>query len=387
MGREENPDARPREGQHGNPSMVPLAQIGARLRDGVTAWRDVRLSDVLFGHRDTTILALIALIGLAAGIAVLRVAFGRRPGRAQVGLPALLSWARSSSLPFLRHGALLLALAGLPFFMLALADPYTQLQQQQLTFPGRRIALMLDASASMVAPFQAARLRGTDVNQAAFFTTVAAAETFIRQRMKGRYRDLIALVEFGDESYVVTPFTSDYDNILLSLSLVGDWTEFMRFPSQGTTIGIAVEQSVALFRTFEFLNASGNLMVIISDGQDSQAIVEGRSVTDILADARRAKIPVYFIRVSYNKGLGRVLPDEIWKPAVEATGGRFYAAADESTVLKAIDEIDRRSAGTIAIKRYSTGQPQFAPFALVAAMLWTAALALKLTVPYFQKFP
>ncbi len=132
--------------------MVPLAQIGALLRDGLTAWRNVRLADVLFGHLDTTILTLIVLAGLSAGVAVIRVAFGRRPGRAQVGLPALLSWARSSSLPFLRHGALLLALAGLPFFMLALADPYTQLQQQQLSFPGRRIALMIDASASMVAP-------------------------------------------------------------------------------------------------------------------------------------------------------------------------------------------------------------------------------------------
>jgi hypothetical protein len=367
--------------------MVPVAQAVALLRGGATAWRSVHLSEVLFGHRDTTILVLIALIGLSAGVAVVRAAFGRGPGRGQVGLPALLSWARTSSVPFLRHGALVLALAGIPFFMLALADPYSQLQQQQVSFPGRRIALMIDASASMVAPFQAARLTGADRNQATFFTTVAAAETFIRQRMRGRYRDLISLVEFGDEAYVVTPFTSDYDNILLSLSLVGDWTEFMRFPSQGTTIGIAVEQSVALFHTFDFLNASGNLMVIFSDGQDSQAIVEGRSVTDILADARRAKIPVYFIRVSYNKGLGRVLPDEIWKPAVEETGGKFYAAADEATVLRAIAEIDRRSAGSIAVKRYSTGQPQFSPFALVAAMLWAAALGLKLTVPYFQKFP
>lgn len=367
--------------------MVPIAQIGALLRDGLTAWRNIRLADILFGHLDTTILTLIILVGLSTGVAVVRVAFGRRPGRAQVGLPALLSWARSSSLPFLRHGALLLALAGLPFFMLALADPYTQLQQQELSYPGRRIALMIDASASMVAPFQAARLTGTEKNQATFFTTVAAAETFIRQRMKGRYKDLIALVEFGDEAYVVTPFTSDYDNILLSLSLVGDWTEFMRFPSQGTTIGVAVEQSVALFRTFDFLDASGNLMIIFSDGQDSQAIVEGKSVTDILAEAARAKIPIYFIRASYNKNFGRVLPDEIWKPAVEATGGRFYAAANEATVLRAISEIDRRSAGTIAMRRYSTGEPQFSPFALVAAMFWAAALALKLTIPYFQKFP
>ena len=46
--------------------MVPVAEIGALLRDGLTAWRDIRLADVLFGHRDTTILALIVLVGLAA---------------------------------------------------------------------------------------------------------------------------------------------------------------------------------------------------------------------------------------------------------------------------------------------------------------------------------
>ena len=196
---------------------------------------------MLFGHRDTTILALIVLVGLAAGVAVLRVAFGRRPGRAQVGLPALMSWARSSPLAFVRHGAVLLSLAGVPFFMLALADPYTRLRQQEVTFPGRRIALLIDASASMVIPFQAARLNAKGPNQASFFTTIGAAETFIRQRMKGRYRDLIALVEFGDEAYVVTPFTNDYDNILLSLSLIGDWTEYMKFSDQGTTIGKAID--------------------------------------------------------------------------------------------------------------------------------------------------
>ena len=40
--------------------------------------------------------------------------------------------------------------------------------------------------------------------------------------MDGRYRDLVSLIEFGNEAYVVTPFTSDYDNILLSISLIGD---------------------------------------------------------------------------------------------------------------------------------------------------------------------
>src|SRR6185369_1336100 len=43
---------------------------------------------------------------------------------------------------------------------------------------------------------------------ATFFTAVAAAERFLRLRINGKYRDLVALVEFGNEAYVVTPFTN-----------------------------------------------------------------------------------------------------------------------------------------------------------------------------------
>ena len=54
--------------------MVPIAQIGTLLRDGLTAWQNVRLADVLFGHLNNTIVMLIVLVGLSAGVAVVRVA-------------------------------------------------------------------------------------------------------------------------------------------------------------------------------------------------------------------------------------------------------------------------------------------------------------------------
>ena len=204
---------------------------------------------------------------------------------------------------------------------------------------------MIDASSSMMARFPAAHLNAKAPNEATFFTTVAAAETFIRQRMGGKYHDLIALVEFGDEAYVVTPFTTDYDNILLSLSLVGDWTEFMKFPDQGTTIAAAIEQGIGLFKAFDFLDAAGNLMLIFSDGQDTQVTIHGKNVTRSSRAPSPAKIPVYMIRTSYNKALGAVLPDDIWKPAIEATGGQFYPAGDEAAILNAIKDIDRRRPG------------------------------------------
>ena len=82
-----------------------------------------------------------------------------------------------------------------------------------------------------------------------------------------------------------------------------------------------------------------------------------------------------------------MIPDEIWQPAVESTGGKFYAAADEDTILRAIGEIDRVSVGQIAFKQYTTERPRFSPFALAAGALWTLAVLLQLTVAFFQKFP
>jgi len=205
-------------------------------------------------------------------------------------------------------------------------------------------------------------------------------------RKNGSYRDLIGLVEFGANAYVVTPFTTDYDNVLVSLSLISDPREFSLFPDQQTLIGAAIEQSVELFRTFKFLDAAGNLMVIFSDGEDTNAVVHGRSLDDIIRSAVVAQIPVYFVRTNYNLQRGG-LADSLWIPAVEKTGGKFYAASDEPSLLAAIEDIDKQSAGTIRAVEYSAEQPRFGVFALIAATFFLLAIASKLTVPYFQRFP
>jgi hypothetical protein len=386
VGHEEAGDVAGRRGR-GQQGVVSITQVPALLREGITSWRNVRTADLLFTHRSDAIIAAVIVIGLCVAMVLVRSMTKNKAGRTQVALPAVLDWSGKSWTSLVRHGALILFLVGLPFFVMALADPYSSLTRQDVSFPGRRIALMLDASSSMMARFPAAHLNAKAPNEATFFTTVAAAETFIRQRMSGKYHDLIGLIEFGDEAYVVTPFTNDYDNILLSLNLIGDWTEFMKFPDQGTTIGLAIEQSVGLFKAFDFLEAAGNVMLIFSDGQDTQVMIHGKSVNEILEGARQTKIPVYFIRTSYNKGLGAVLPDDIWKPAVEATGGKFYPAGDEQAVLNAIKDIDLRSAGRVDVKMYSSQQPRFSPYAFMATGIWTLALALQLTVPYFRKFP
>lgn len=368
--------------------MVSIEGILRQIREAFADWRNISYSELLFQHRDTAVVILLVILGTVAFLLLARFAIFRVRWRGRVPLPAILPTMRTSPVASLRYSATLLFIMGLPFFILAVAAPYSSLAQQRVSYPGRRIALMIDASSSMMKAFPSQRLRNADPrNKAVFFTNVAASQFFIRQRMQGKYKDLIALIEFGNDAYVITPFTNDYENVLLSTSLIGDWTEFMDFPDRGTTIGVAIEQAVNLFKAFDYLNAAGNVMVIFSDGQDTQVTLQGRTVSQVLREARDAKIPVYFVRTSQNRQLGDIIPDMIWKPAVEETGGRFYAAAKEDDVLRAIHDIDNRSAGEIQLKQYSRQKPEFSVFASISLIFWMVAAFLKLTVPYLNKFP
>jgi hypothetical protein len=358
-----------------------------RVREILAEGFALRLSDLNFVHEADARLGATILIGLVLATILLRLLLRRGPGSGRLGLPALLDWARPHRLTIVRHGALILGLAALPFFALAFGDPRTALTRQETTYPGRRISLMIDASSSMLSSMPSNRLASGAPNDAAFFTTVGAARLFVDLRRQGQFRDLMALVEFGDQAYVITPFTTDYENILLSMSLIGDWNEFMAFPDQGTIIANAIDQSVGLFEAFDFLDAAGNAMVIFTDGMDAQVTEEGKSAFDVLGDADRADIPVYFIRVGDPERQKKGVTDEAWAAAVARTGGRFYNAVDEATIVRAIQDINRSSPGRIQLRQYVTEQPKFAPYALAAAGIWAVAITLRLTLPWFQTFP
>jgi Ca-activated chloride channel family protein len=365
----------------------PLSDVIGFVRRQAAEWQAIRVSELQFFHDDSARLALLALVAIAAALLVAKALWPKTAGRRAVALPAVLRGMPSQRFAMVQTLPVLAVAVGVCCFAVALADPYTAVARQEVTHPGRRIAIMLDASSSMSAPFTSETLYANAPGRAAFYTTVGAAERFIQMRRRGKYRDLFALIEFGSEAYVVTPFTTDYDNILLSIALISEQGEWSKFPDYGTTVVRAIEEGVALFRAFDFLEASGNLLVLFSDGQDTQTMVHGRTVDEILADAVRWKVPVYFIRTSFEKGIGSVVPDAMWKAAIEKTGGRFYAAADEASILRAIQDIDRLSAGTIAIKQYSTERRRYAPFALAAVACWALALAMKLTAPVFTRFP
>jgi hypothetical protein len=364
-----------------------MSDLQQALSAWAAGWSTISLAQLQFWHRDAGSLALIGLLLLTLVLLAWRSAVRRDPARRAIALPSLLSRHGGVSSAWLRHTPFVPFAAGVPLLLLALADPYSALVKDDVSYPGRRISLMIDASISMTSTFKTEKLNTVSKAGPAFFTTVAAAERFVQLRQKERQRDLMALVEFGDQAYVITPFTSDYDNILLSIALIKDPVEFSLFPNRGTVIARALEQSLALFKAFNVLDASGNLMVIFTDGEDTTALTGGQRLDDILDSAVQNKVPLYFVRTNFAKSLGELIPDQAWKASVERTGGRFYAVRDEASLLTAIEDIDRVAGGTIRVTRYTSQQPQFAIFALAAAACWATAAGLKLGLARFQYLP
>ena len=66
----------------------------------------------------------------------------------QVTLPALVRLPRRAFGGWLRRAPVVLAAAGLPCFVVALADPLAVLSRDTVSYPGRRIALLIDATFS-----------------------------------------------------------------------------------------------------------------------------------------------------------------------------------------------------------------------------------------------
>jgi hypothetical protein len=365
--------------------VVPLKELIAMVQDALGDWIRLSWNDLHFDETWTAVLVLVVLLSISGLMLLARGLRSQKAGRTHVSLPALLPSMLRSHFSMLRHAAFLVFMLGVPFFAVALADPHTAFTREETSYPGRRIALLVDGSSSMVMKFETKSLK-TPENRA-FYTAVASAEHFMKLRMNGRYHDLIALIQFGNEAYVVTPFTTDYDNILLSIRLISSPKEWGNFNDWGTTIIQGLNQATQLFRAFDFVNASGNAMVLFTDGRDEEKNIKGKPIESVIDDMRKYKIPVFMIRTGFDLKEGQIPTDKLWKPLVERTGGRFYAADSEDAILRAEAEIDKLATGRIDVREYTAQRPRFDGYALVAVMLWLSAGVMKLGFRTFRTFP
>ena len=102
--------------------MYPSEILSALARAIGGEWRALTVQNLQFTHRSESWLLLIGFAAFSVVLLAGRFAAGRRPGRNQVMVPAVLSSMPRSAVTQFVHVPLFLFLTGLPFLGLALAN-------------------------------------------------------------------------------------------------------------------------------------------------------------------------------------------------------------------------------------------------------------------------
>lgn len=188
----------------------------------------------------------------------------------------------------------------------------------------RDLVLAVDISGSM----DARDLQDEDGNPVQRLDAVKAV---INDFIAEREGDRIALIVFGTNAYLQTPFTEDLEGAaeLMAQTQVG-----MAGPhtAMGDAIGLAL-------RTFEASEVEQKLLVLLSDGADTNSQMSPLNATEIAASAG---VRIYTIGVGDPDAGGdnRVDLDTLEAIAARADGG-FYVADDTEGLREIYAEIDR----------------------------------------------
>jgi len=244
--------------------------------------------------------------------------------------------------------------------VLALARPERVGEPIEITKSARDVVLAIDISGSMdvrdfVAPDGAKKQR------------LEAVRDVVRDFVKRRDGDRMALIVFGSKAYVQAPLTEDLDTIIQLL----DRTEVgMAGPhtALGDAIGLAI-------RTFEASDIEQRLLILLSDGSDTASRMSPVNAAEIAAGKN---VEIYSIGVGDPNATGEDRVDlGTLKDIAARTGGAFFFAADEAALSGVYDRIDQLAPRKVETLSYRPRQSlAYLPLSLAALIGLGAVLIL-----------
>jgi Ca-activated chloride channel family protein len=278
---------------------------------------------------------LLGLLVLIPAVLILRRRFSRETaagGYSDLGLLAdyrqtwrvRLRWIPNA----LRAGALALLVVGL-------ARPQVGHAESVLPAEGIDVALVLDISSSMAgSPFGPGQSR------------LQVAEQVLRDFIKGRESDQLALVVFRQQSLILSPLTLDYDALS---ALVGE-ADKVNVPD-GTAIGVGLADAVNLMRESK---ARSRAIVLLTDGQNNVDTILPEQAGQLAA---ALGVRVYTIGVvdQTRPGTGGLGVDEkSLQEIADATHGVYFRADSPEALRSIYGSIDKLEKSRVERQQYAS---------------------------------
>ncbi|MBN1596191.1 VWA domain-containing protein [candidate division FCPU426 bacterium] len=265
---------------------------------------------------------------------------------------------------------LLLLFGAVLFLVLSLARPGGDpvFVEEEVTQKGLEIMLLIDLSSSM---------RATDLTPNRMEATKEAVKFFVNQISNDR----VGLVVFAGSVALQSPMTQDYRTAKMMIDIVS--TNFL--PVDGTAIGDALKYALERIGKENRKNA---VIILLTDGENTK----GKAPLEVLPEITEAGTRIYAIGVGTPEGtmipdgedengkpkykmyMGQPVITKLDEPLLERlakdTGGKYYSAATNDSLMRAYEDISRLTKTEHTEKKKKPIYKEF--------YVWTALTALLL---------
>ncbi len=273
-----------------------------------------------------------------------------------------------------RRHLLILKLAALLIFIVALARPQSGQRSEDVETKGIDIMLALDSSYSM-------KTEDFKTKDSKPSNRLDVAKKVLAEFIKGRKSDRIGLVVFASESFTQCPLTLDYNIILQQLKHVN----FDMIDCSSTAIGMAIANAVNRLR---YSKAKNKIIILLTDGENNAGVIDPITASEAAA---AFNIKIYTIGAGKKEGtpifdyhplLGKVyrrnsdgtlmmykLDEETLRDIAGRTGGKYFRATDSNALRKVYKKIDKLEKTKIKTKQYFQYTENFQIFLFIGILL------------------
>ncbi|HTQ31133.1 MAG TPA: VWA domain-containing protein [Opitutaceae bacterium] len=276
-------------------------------------------------------------------------------------VPFAAAWYRPSLAPASRW-PLILAGAGLVLIIAALARPQRVDDKREVHSQGYDIMLAIDLSGSMMTPDYE--------KDGQALTRLQAIKPVIQAFIDRRTNDRIGVVLFAKNAYTLAPLTFDHAWLARQVERLRIGLVDPNQTAIGDGLGLALTRLEQPARTDQG-HRQGAFVVLLTDGANNAGALAPRQAADI---ARSRDIPIYTIGAGHDADLDEDALIDI----ADATGGKYFRAADSDTIENAFKAIDRAQKIEFQAHSYLVTTELFPWLAVPgAALLLLAALLVR----------
>lgn len=262
---------------------------------------------------------------------------------------------------WLRPLPIVLRLAALVMFIIALARPVNVTNESEATAEGIDIVLSMDISGTMLArDFKPDRL--------------TAAKRLAAEFVAERRGDRIAVVAFAGEAFTQAPLTSDQATVETMLSRLRSGVV-----EDGTAIGNGLATAINRLRES---SAKSKVIILLTDGVNNRGQISPIMAAEIARDmgvkvytigvGTRGRAPYPAVDMFGNQTTVMAdveIDEELLEEIASMTGGKYYRAVNDEALREIYAEINTLEKSEVQVTHYQTYEELFLMWVVLGLLL------------------